>query len=643
MLIIDELKKGDHRLRALAITILAGLAVLLSGLFYVQVVAGKRFRASQVSQSFRTIRSPAVRGRILDTRGVPLADNRPAYNVNLYLEELRPHFQTAFTNIVGGRRLSRQERTELGRQARYGVVSNLVHRVGTLIDEDDALQEKQFHRHYDERLALPMSVFPDLNPAQVSRFVEQAGRWAGLELEVQPVRVYPQHTLAAHVLGYLQRDDRAGAGDLAARYHLPDFRGVSGIEASYDPQLRGTPGLQSVLVNNLGYRQAETEWVTAEPGRNVVLTLDSELQRAAEAALRSLGPQTRGAAVVMDPRTGDILALASSPTFDPNCFLPRLDPKTWDSLRDPVLLPLFNRATGGAYAPGSIFKIIIGLAGLETGLIDPDRLYHSPGYYLLGREGESRRIKDTANGGMPASFDFKRALKQSSNAYFIHYGLLIGVDQIVQFAQRLHLGEKSQLPVGPDVAGVLPTRAWRDQKRNGAWYEGDTANLSIGQGFITMTPVQAAVMTAAVANGGTVFWPRLVARTESAGRHTVEAIAQGRVRDHLGASERSLRIVREAMLADVEDADGTGHRAYIDGFRIAAKTGTAQVRQGTRMDHITWFVAFGPVDSPRYAVVVMIESGASGADTCAPLARQIFLAAQKQMNTRSQPSLAVAP
>jgi len=461
MFLADLLKKGDHQLRLLVIGVLAGLLILAVGLFHVQVVSGQSYRASQVNQSFRTVRLPAVRGGIYDINGVPLAMNRPAYNVNLYLEELRTHFQETYRQRKGGQRLPAAVGAELGRQIRYEVVSNLVAQTAVALQKPLELEPRFFHRHYNERLALPLTIAADLSLSEVARFVELASGLPGLALEVQPVRTYPQGHLAAHTLGNLRRDDHPADEDFLPRYSLPDFKGVGGIEGAFDDSLRGRPGVKSVLVNNLGYRQAETVWEPAEAGNNIHLTLDVRVQRTAEAALRGLGPNTRGAVVVMDVRSGDLLALASVPAFDPNDFVPRITHDKWNLLMDPDLAPQLNRTTAGIYAPGSIFKIVIALAALESGVVEPERVYHSPGYYLLGSGPRARKIKDTARAGQPASFNFKDAFKLSSNAYFVHYGLLTGLDDIVAIGQRLHLGEKTGLPLpaGQESAGDFPTPA----------------------------------------------------------------------------------------------------------------------------------------------------------------------------------------
>ena len=358
-----------------------------------------------------------------------------------------------------------------------------------------------------------------------------------------------------------------------------------------------------------------------ESGQSVYLTIDLPVQKAADIALSERLNHTRGAAVVMDVRNGDILALSSAPAFDPNLFLPRMAYSVWTNLNDEKLRPLANRAVYGDYPPGSIFKIIIGLAALEAGW-NPTNIITSPGYATVGQEHK----KDTAPAG---DYDFKRALKLSCNKYFVDAGLWAGLDRIVTMGHRFHLGERMGFDLHPESGGLLPTREWIRENR-GAWKDGDTANLSIGQGDILVTPLQMAVMVAAVANGGTILRPRLVDHVEpqeSFEHKPSKVFTNGQARSQIGVSARSLEIVREAMLADVEDSDGTGRSAAIPGFRVCGKTGTAQVMKGRAVvDKITWFVSFAPYESPRYAVVVMVESGVSGGGTCGPVARKIYQA-----------------
>jgi penicillin-binding protein 2 len=636
MLIFDQLRKSDPQVRQVAILILAGMGVLLGGLWYMQVIAHRRFVRDLANQSFRAVRLPGVRGKILDRNGIALAYNRASYNINLYLEEIRPAFAAVYTNQIlkayrarhPGRTPSRAEAIELQCEARCRTVSNIVQRVGAILKQPLSWDDGKFRRHYTNRLYLPFPVAERLSPYQVALFAEKAGLYPGLELETEPVRYYPFGRAAAHVLGHLERtpNDQVEEEEFY-HYRLPEYVGKVGIEGWFDTDLRGKAGVRSLLVNSLGYRKSDQIIAPPEPGRNVVLTIDVAVQQAVERALRAYGSETRGAAVVLDVRNGDILALASVPAFDPNLMAGRIAPESMTELLDEKLRPLINRATSGIYAPGSIFKIIVTLAGLEAGTLDPHDVFPSPGSYpVRGRQP----IKDTAP---PGDYDLRRAFLKSSNTYFIHCGLQAGLDRILDMGRRFHLGEHSSLPTRQEQKGFFPTREWiaKQRSRGLIWGDGHTANLCIGQGEVAVTPLQMATMTAAIANGGTVFWPRLVQRVEpselaEAGDGAV-AYPPARVRSELGVRPASLEVIREIMRADVDAAEGTGREAEVPGLNVCGKTGTAEVKQGrTLLDKIAWFVSFAPLESPRYAVVIVIESGGSGGRTCAPLARRIYQA-----------------
>jgi penicillin-binding protein 2 len=664
VLIFDQLKKDDPQLRAIAVLVLGGFGVLLAGLWWVQVVSARDYEANLEAQSFRSVRIPAVRGRILDRNGAALAENRPTYNVSLYLEELHKAFDTAYmakavraraelkqkqTELEAklNRRLRKEERRqfvftpkqrELLRQtARYEVASNVVSQVSQRLRLPLSLSATNFERHYDTRLALPCPVLRDLNPAQIALFEEQSTSPMGVDLEVQSTRDYPCGTTAAHVLGHLKRDDDSKEGEEAFfSFRLPDYRGMLGIEFACDKELRGTAGAKSVLVNNAGYRQLENVWSQAEPGRDVVLTIDLPLQQVAERALQEVsGPTTRGAVVVMDVHSGDILALVSSPTLDPNCYVRGITQKEWQRITD--LEAEKNRATYERYMPGSIFKLIVGMAALEAGLnpgetIDvlPNPAQPNKGHIRVG----NHTFKDTADAG---PYNFRRALKRSSNTYFITIGLRIGPEPIVRLAQRVHFGERADLHTLQDGPGSFPSL----RRLSAGWTDGNTGNLCIGQDPVWVTPLQVAVLTSAIANGGDVLWPRLVDRIETSdpiSDPTPEVRPSGQVRDHLGVSARTLSIMHDAMLGDTEDADGTGTNAAVPGLRICAKTGTAQVQdeRNVKTGQTTWFASFAPYEKPRYAVVVMVEEGASGGKTCAPIARRIYEAILNRDHAREQ-------
>ena len=296
---LNPIKQPDTQLRVLALLVGAGFAVLLAGLWYVQVFSSKKFADSLEDQAVRSVRMPAVRGKIVDRNGQPFAENRPTYNVELYLAELGKHFHAEYVRLrPAGARLTRAEREQLEWAARYNVVSNITAQVGDWLQQPQVIDQRKFQRHYNEVRALPISILQNLNAVQVARFAERPGVFPGLDLEIQPLRVYPHGSLAAHVLGSLTRDDSSQEEeDAFYHYRLPDWKGQTGMEGVFDGQLRGTAGTRSMTVNRLGYRQQETVLRAPEPGDNVVLTLDFKLQRAVEAALVTsmFGAQTRGA------------------------------------------------------------------------------------------------------------------------------------------------------------------------------------------------------------------------------------------------------------------------------------------------------------------------------------------------------------
>jgi penicillin-binding protein 2 len=634
MMIVDQLKKSDAQLRLLVAGVIAGMLLLLAGLWYHQIIASRTYVESLQTQSFRTVRVPAIRGKILDRNGTPLADNVPSYQINLYLNELRPLFQTRYQQLRPQGRLTSARIAEVSEQARFEVVSQIVQQVGSVIGTPLQIERERFSKHYEQSLALPLPIVTDMTLEQVARFAERPINAPGLELEMLATRRYPQKQTAAHILGFLRRDNTSNEDeDAYFNYRLPDYRGVVGIEATFDDELRGRAGVRSILVNNLGYRQREFDWSAPDPGQNVRLTMDLQLQAATEKALRSLGPSTRGAAIVMDANSGDFLALASAPTFDPNLFIGGISTENWARLSDTNTRPMICRATREIYAPGSIFKIVIGIACLENGL-NPEELFRNDGYYMVG----SRRIDDEAPEG---NYAFRRAFLKSSNSYFIHFGLRIGLDPIAAIARQLHLGERWDVPLMQESGGIFPTRDWIRKHRGGGWSPGDTANLCIGQGDLAVTPMQMAVMTSAIANGGKVYWPRLVERVEPQADQFLTPptpTPTARVRDQLTLSPRTFEVLHDAMLADIEEPEATAYPAFhptgrpaLPGVRIGGKTGTAQVQneRGKLVDKNTWFVSFGQMEKRLYTVVVMIESGGSGGGTCAPIARQIYQAIQQ--------------
>jgi penicillin-binding protein 2 len=678
--VFDQLRSKDIPIRVMTAFILCCMLLLTVNLWRLQVASGEDYRVRQENQSVRAVRLPATRGRILDSNQQPLAVNRLRFDVHMYIDELRPLFYTHYMRLKDGRKLRRAEQDELGRTARYQVVSNLTMQVSLRLGQPLVLDEEKFHTHYYKRRYTPMTVMQDLSPGQVARFVEQIHAVPGVDLSVNPVRTYPNGDMAFHTLGYLRLDDDPDTGDdipFRFRYRLPDYVGVDGLEGVYDELLRGEAGAKTIRVNNISYRTSEEVWEWPESGYNIVLSLDRDIQLAAEAALQANGPETRGAVVVMDPRTGDLLSLVSLPGFDSNKFISGFSREEITRLNDSRLNPWLNRATGSggvSYPPGSIFKLISAVAYLEEGLIDPAEKVYNPGYFRDSKLYPNYELDDTAP---PGDYDFIRAFKRSSNTYFIHHALKPNgqTDQwrqgkriLLDWGNRFRLGQKTLASLPGDLpspiresGGYFPARDNKLKKRNQfgekvGWAAGDVGNLCIGQGEITVTPLQMAVMTSAVANGGKVLQPRLVKRIDSqrAFGQAQNRVIPVEVLDDLHLKPETVALMHKAMLADVADRDGSGRAARVPGMAIGGKTGTAQKkvptgkydpRSGVRLfrtDHVTWFVSFAPVESPRYAVVVMVESGESGGTTCAPIAGRIYRAIRdlKREREKGESSLA---
>jgi penicillin-binding protein 2 len=661
MFFFPILKQDDRRLRVIVNVMGAGLLVLLAGLWVVQIVCASRFEHNSKMQSLKRVGIPAVRGRILDRNENVLAGNRPQYNAILYLEDLQGQFIRAYTNLAkvygqqhplavqknGRVRLTSQTSWQLQLEADCQVVSNITFQVGDSLEDRRILNTNAFLRHYTNHPYVPFEIVPDLAPMQRARFAEQLSGQPELELETQPVRDYPKGSLAAHVLGYVQR---GGADAEQISYTRPDYEGRTGVERVFDSRLRGRPGVKLVLVNSLNYRQREDIETPNEQGGDVYLTIDLELQRVAEQALAEAQAKVRGAVVVMDVRNGDILAMASAPAYDPNNFVAGLTPDEVATLNDPKNTPQLNRAISGAYPPGSTFKIITAIACLETGL-DPNEIYDSPGFYQSAPN--ARPIKDTAGSG---KFDFLHAFFRSSNTYFIANGVKAGLPKIFAVARRFHLGEKTDFVIRPEVSGNIPPP--EDAETSGHRYS--VPDVCIGQ-EITTTPLQMAGMICAIANGGKIFWPRLVSRAYSTETGQDEQLfAPGRLRDTVKIDPRHLELIRRAMLADTEhaaeattgpDGPGSAYKAFhspsgqplLTNFQVAGKTGTAELKSTSPNSprRITWFDSYGPYENPRYAVIVMVEDGQFGGPTCGPVAQRIYEAIIKmEQSKKPRPTLA---
>ncbi len=577
---------ANWRLVLLGLGFLAAFGVLGVRIYHLQVVQSGSLEQRQMRQSVRRVLLPAPRGRILDAHGRLLADNQPNYCLALYLEELR----------------------------RPGRWSNTVNAVDQELDQLAAVLQvprscprSRVESHIRQSLPLPLLAWEHLDDTALARLTESRREFPGLDVFVQPERLYPMGRMAAHLLGNVGRsgfDNQANAEEF--HYHLPGLKGRSGLEKEYDNLLRGIPGGQLIRVNAVGYRH--DDWTARQPvaGRDLNLTINSEIQLSLENALAGV----RGAGVVLDSRNGDILALASAPAYDLNSLSPSPSQELWRSLNEDPDRPLFNRAITGCYPPGSTFKPFVALAALTHGNLPTSTMFHCDGSFHLGN-----RVIHCAFGERHGDVDMRKAIEVSCNIYFCSLAQVMGYDPILAVGQQIGLGQRTGLILAGEAPGLLPTTTWKQERRKENWTMGDTCNIAIGQGNLLVSPLQMAVATAALANGGNVLRPRLLQGGNAAGE----------VVSHANWPVAAVELVKAGMQDVVSGEEGTGHRARVAGISIAAKTGTAEYRVDNAPKKYGWMISFAPAEAPRVVVVMVVEEAQTGGLTVGPRLQRVLL------------------
>jgi len=586
-----------HRLSLGVLFVLVTFVIIAARLFYLQIVEGEAYRALSENNSVRLQMVEPQRGLLFDTRGELLVDNRPSFDVTVILKDAKPI------------------RTTLDRLSRYADLP---------LDELQSQVENRNGHPAFKPLVLRSDVDRNVLAAiEVTRF-----DLPGVAIDVQTRREYVNRSSAAHLLGYL---GEVNPDELKAGKH-PDLRagdliGKCGIEKAYDSILRGKRGGRQVVVNALGQVMRAIEQVDAVPGKNLFLTIDHRLQRLAETLLNDAA----GAVVALDPRNGHVLVLVSSPPFDPNAFVSGISHKNWEALVSNPQHPMENKAIQGEYPPASTYKIITAIAGLEEGVIDENTTFFCPGYYYFGNRAY-RCWKKGGHGHM----NVEKALTESCDVFFYQVGLRLGVDRIAKWAQRFGLGSPTGIDIDQEASGLIPTAAWKKQKTGVPWQGGENLSIAIGQGFDLVTPLQQAVMIAAVANGGIRYKPILIEAIQSAdGKETADF--KEKVMGQIQIRNRTLEIIRKALWNVVNTERGTAWRSRVEGLDICGKTGTAQVierkekmtekepnkRLENLKDH-AWFIAYAPAQDPRIAVAVIVEHGEHGSSAAAPIAKELI-------------------
>lgn len=604
MIISAPFRENNPRLRAVGTIIASGLFLLLIALWRVQVLHGEHYDLKQENQSLRRIRIPAARGEIVDRNGIVLANNRASYDIAIYLDQ--PGRIPKKANFVA-------------------IAHSKLVALSSLVGLTEIPTDRELTNHYERRRPLPLPVWHDLSPEKVAVFAER-NEISGADLIVMPVREYPFGALAAHLIGYVSKAKESDEEDIEKFYYYkPDSVGQQGVEKACDEYLQGSPGGRTIQVNPAGQQAHDLGETPAERGGRVTLTIDVRLQRIMEDALAAVklpaGKELRGAAVMLDARTGEVLAMASAPGFDLNIFNnPATPVPVLQAVMNNPSSPMFNRAIGGLYPPGSTFKTITLLAGLESGAISPQDTVVCSGSIQIGNWPRPFRCSNHAGHGR---IDAYNAIAESCDVWFYEEGLKTGPDAITRMAGEFGLGQPTGFDVGHEKSGIVPTPAWKRARRGEKWLDGNTAQLSIGQSFLLVTPMQMACVAATFANHGTCLHPYVVKRIEASDGQVVHEGARD-VRAHLSANPQQLEVVRRAMLGAVQDAHGTASRAAVKGLSIAGKTGTAEYDTKQGRLNCGWFIGFAPYDQPQVAVAVLIEDAVSGGQTAAPVAGKIF-------------------
>ncbi len=588
---IDEVNRQllQQRLRWLYLPVIVIFLLLAARLWQLQIIQGAGFAEQAERNRVRQVTLVAPRGTILDRNHTPLVENRPSYNILLYREFAKDLARTG---------------------------SFLVEKLG--IDPGDL--EGILKRSRSTPLYRPLVVKEDVGMEEISVVEAHRLDHAEIQLGPQPRRLYRYGGLAAHVLGYV---GEVSDGELQAAVFpeaaAGDIVGKSGAERFYNKLLTGKDGRKRVLVDSLGRETGLMDRVEAQIGGELKLTLDLNLQLTAEALLRD----KVGVIVAMDPRSGEILAMASSPAFDPNRFASRLSPAEWEDLLSHPEHPLQNRAIQNAYPPGSIFKLIVAEAGLASGAVEDFTRVHCSGaasYY-------DHTFRCWASGGH-GLVDLGTAISRSCNIFFYEIGRRIGIEKLADHAGLLGLGQRTGVDLPGEKAGVMPSPEWKRRVRGTKWYAGETISVSIGQGAVTTTPIQLLRAVSALATGGRLVTPHILL--------SAEGMPGGRPawpEKQLAVAEENARKIREGMWAGVNEW-GTGNKAAVSGLDVCGKTGTVQVMSAERKKELakdvreyenhSWFVGFANRDNPEIAVVVFVEHGGGGGAVSAPLAREIF-------------------
>lgn len=569
--------------------------IIILRLWYLQILHGDYFREQSENNRLSTVYIPAPRGIIFDRNGKPLVANRPAFNIELVEEDSPKPKET---------------------------IKKVAEVLGLPLEQLLGRPQLSKRRRFEPRLLVR-----DVSRDMMAKVMAHRYELPGVIVNVEPSREYLFGNFASHVLGYIREITKTQLdSSVYSGYRLGDLVGQFGIESRWEKYLQGKRGVQLVIVNATGTRIGESSFEPEEGGHNVTLTIDFNVQKAADEALAG----KRGAIVAFDPNTGEILALSSSPGFDPNLFTGEVSGEDWRELTTGKGKALNNRAVQGVYPPGSVFKVFMAAAALAEGVVNPSEHINCPGFLHFGSRNYHCH-KKTGHGPV----DLRNALIQSCDVYFYTVGQRLGIDRIHDYATMFGFGVPTKLELAEEAKGLIPSTEWKqrayknpgDQK----WYPGETLSVVIGQGAVTVTPLQVARAMAALVNGGRLMRPSLVKLVASSdGGFKDDAFSpqeDGKVDIEPGV----LKTVRDALVGVVNDPHGTGKRAQLDkklNITVAGKTGTAQVVSldlgtGVHNDH-AWFAGYAPAEDPKIVVAALVENGGHGGEAAAPMTKKVM-------------------
>ncbi len=583
-----------------AFVIIFFFAVLISRLWFLQVQQGEKYSRLADSNRVRYLEIAAPRGNILDSMGREIVTNRPSFNVVWVREDNR-------------------------------LDDVLLKKMAVILETDVSDLLARIRKMAGTPGHIPVRLAEDINWNKVAFIENNRMNLPGIKIEVVPLRVYHYGNLASHIIGYLgEINEKELKSSKEGEYRGGDLIGKMGLERLREKDLRGEKGRHYMEVNALGFEQRNLKGIEPLPGNDLQLTIDMDLQRAAEDIMTA--DNKSGAVVAVDVNSGRLLALASAPTLELDKFIGGISHKNWQAMLDNPLHPLINKIVQGQYPPGSTYKLVTAAAGLAEGVITPDSIIYCPGHYRFGNR-TYRCWKHSGHGAV----DLNRALSESCDVYFYQVGQRLGVDRLAKYARMFGLGRKTGVEMEHEKSGLIPTAAWKKKRFGKVWQEGETLSIAIGQGFDLVTPLQLAFMTATVANGGTLYKPGLVEQVRDPDGKVIEQF-EPEVVDRLKGQGRNLQLVRKGLTEAVNGRHGTGRRARLKdlGITVAGKTGTAQVVRLKQYRHLkekdipykyrdhAWFTCFAPAENPEIAVTVLVEHGFHGGSGAAPVAKAVL-------------------